>query len=128
MELSDTALSLDRMKPSGVQWLTNAFPLIDLGISRDGCYQLVREMGWPEPPKSSCWCCPHMGDPQWRHLRKYYPQDFQAAVEVEREVRARDPHAFLHRSAQPLDLVPWDEQRGLFEEDQLTCTSEGCWL
>lgn len=118
----------DRMKPSGVQWLTNAFPLIDLGISRDGCYQLVREMGWPEPPKSSCWCCPHMGDPQWRHMRQHYPADFAAAVEVERKVRERDPHVFLHRSAKPLGLVPWDEQRGLFEDDQLTCTSEGCWI
>lgn len=118
----------DRMKPSGVQWLVNDFPLINLGMSRDDCYSIVKQMGWPDPPKSSCYMCPHMGDAQWRHLKNNYPADFAAAVQVEREVRAHDPHAWLHRSAQPLDLVPWDEQRGLFEDDQLTCTTSGCWI
>ncbi|QLG11760.1 hypothetical protein HLB42_21650 (plasmid) [Deinococcus sp. D7000] len=118
----------DRMRTSDVKWLSLRFPLIDLGISRDGCYSLVREMGWPDPPKSSCYMCPHMGDAQWRHLRAAHPQDFAAAVQVEREVRARDPHAFLHRSAQPLDQVAWDEQPSLFDEDTVTCAASGCWV
>ncbi|GGO19652.1 hypothetical protein [Deinococcus humi] len=118
----------DRMKPSGMKWIVNAFPLIDLGVSRDGCYAAIREQGWPDAPKSSCLMCPHMGDAQWKHLRSTAPADFQTAVEVEREIRARDPHAFLHRSARPLNEVKWDEQPSLFEDDTVTCAASGCWL
>ena len=118
----------DRMKTSDKKWITNRYPLIDQGMSRDGCYALVREMGWPDPPKSSCYCCPHMGDSQWREMRRTHPADYQAAIEVEREVRAADAHMFLHRSAVPLELIDWDAQRGLFEQDELTCnTNGGCW-
>lgn len=117
----------DRMKPSGVQWLENAFPLIDLGLSRDDCYTLVRQMGWPDPPKSSCLMCPHMGDAQWRHMKATHPQDFEAAVQVEQELRMIDPTLYLHRSARPLNAVPWDEQPSLFNDDTLTCQATGCW-
>ena len=119
----------DRMKVSDKKWIQNAYPLIDQGISRDGCYALVRQMGWPDPPKSSCYMCPHMGDAQWRDMRRTHPQDYAAAVQVEQEIRRSDPHAFLHRSAVPLELIDWDAQRGLFEQDELTCnTAGGCWV
>jgi hypothetical protein len=119
----------DRMKVSDKKWIANTYPLIDQGMSRDGCYALVREMGWPDPPKSSCYMCPHMGDAQWRDLRKHYPADYQMAVQVKQEIRQTDAHAFLHRSAVPLGLIDWDAQRGLFEEDELTCnTAAGCWV
>lgn len=118
----------DRMKLSGVQWLENGFPLIDLGMSRDDCYSLVRQMGWPDPPKSSCFMCPHMGDAQWRHMKASHPADFAAAVEVEQELRVIDPTVYLHRSAMPLDQVALDAQQGLFDEDTPTCAADGCWL
>lgn len=118
----------DRMKASDKKWIVNRYPLIELGMSRDGCYALTREMGWPDPPKSSCFCCPHMGDAQWRDMRRTHPADYQAAIETEQEIRLTDKHAYLHRSAKPLAEIDWDAQRGLFEEDELTCnTNGGCW-
>jgi hypothetical protein len=37
------------------------------------------------------------------------PDDFRKAVELEREVQAVDPHAWLHKSCRPLDMVEFAE-------------------
>ena len=119
----------DRAKDSDLKWLSNRYPLLELGMNRDECAALVGRMGWPTPPKSSCWMCPHMGDGQWRHQRKHAPLEFEAAVLLEVEMRQKDAHMFLHRSARPLSEIDWDAQKSLFDEDELTCsTAGGCWV
>lgn len=34
------------------------FPLIELGLDRDGCERVIADAGLPVPPKSGCWHCP----------------------------------------------------------------------
>jgi rhodanese-related sulfurtransferase len=115
---------LHRMRDSDDTWVTHRYPLIDRALSRDDCYRLVRAMGWPEPPKSSCWMCPHQGDRQWADLKVNHRADFDAAVALEREVQERDPHVWLHRSGVPLDLIDFDPgQDGLFD----ACGGSSCW-
>jgi hypothetical protein len=114
----------ERMKPSTEGWITHAYPLIEGRLSRDDCYSLVRRMGWPEPPKSSCFMCPHQGDKQWADLKVNHPLDFAAAAALERDIQARDPHVWLHRHAQPLDSLDFDPgQDGLFD----ACGGTSCW-
>ncbi len=36
------------------------YPLLELGISRSRCYGIVRAIGWPDPPRSSCWMSSRM--------------------------------------------------------------------
>jgi hypothetical protein len=35
-------------------------PLVDLGIDRDGCVEIIKAEGLPVPVRSGCWHCPFM--------------------------------------------------------------------
>jgi len=92
-----------RVKPDRDKWRAHWYPLIDLGISRAGCAEIVHQAGWPRPPKTCCYMCPHTTNDGWRWLRDNYPQDWQAAIATDRDIRQRTPHAYVHRQLVPLD-------------------------
>lgn len=119
-------ISLDehqRMSMVAGKW-ENRYPLIERRMNRGDCVALVEKMGWPTPPRSSCWMCPNHGDHEWREIRDHKPEDWQKAIHFEREIRLRDPHAFLHRSAVPLDAVDLSERNAsLFDNG---CASGYC--
>jgi hypothetical protein len=103
-----------RMKPSRVQYIKNAFPLIDLGMTRQACLRWMEERQYPKPPKSSCIGCPFHSDAQWRALT---PEEFADAVEVDRAIRHQPGmrhQQFMHASRKPLDQVDFStaEERG----------------
>lgn len=107
---------IGRAKPSSVAWIEHRFPLImDFPMHRTECLALVASAGLPEPPRSSCWCCPHRRDDEWASL----PADELAkAIRLEEELREKDPGVFLHRSRVPLSQVEFStgEQADLFGE------------
>lgn len=111
-----------RVRDSDVKWLTHHYPLIDgdLRFTREDCVRIVRDFGWPDAPKSSCWACPHMGDAQWVGLPEH---EFRLAVELDEHLRTLDPSVFLHSSGRPLKEKPFGEA-----EDDVTCQSSGCWV
>lgn len=89
-------------------------PLVDLKVTKSGCFELVREMGWPAPVHSSCWMCPNKSDDEWIDQKTNHPEDFKKAAEFQREIQKRDPHAWLHESCKPLEevkFVPSDTPR-----------------
>jgi hypothetical protein len=103
-----------RMKPSRVHYIRNAFPLIDLGMTRQDCLRWMEERQYPRPPKSSCIGCPFHSDNQWRDLT---PEEFADAVEVDKAIRHQPgmrAQQFMHRSCKPLDQVDLStaEERG----------------
>lgn len=110
-------ISLDeawRMKPSRVQYITNTFPLIDRGMTRQACLKWMEDRQYPRPPKSSCIGCPFHSDEQWRALT---PEEFADAVEVDRAIRNQPGmrhQQFMHASRMPLDQVDFStaEERG----------------
>lgn len=105
-----------RAKPSSVSWIEHRFPLLlDYPMRRSECLALVRSAGLPEPPRSSCWCCPHRRDEEWLALP---PEEFKKAASLEAELRQKDPGVFLHRSMVPLAEVNFanNEQANLFGE------------
>lgn len=108
-------------------WLRLRYPLIfDVPMRRQDCINLVLSMGWPEPPRSSCWMCPNMRDREWRDMKTHYPDDFQRAVQLERELRLRDQNLFLHESCKPLDEIDFTQyQSGLFDNG---CASGYCFI
>lgn len=113
-----------RQRPSAEKWVKHWYPLVERGVSRDRCYSIVKAMNWPEPPKSSCWMCPHMRDSQWKSMRDSQPADFEKAVKLEREIRVTDPHAWLTKHAKPIETLSFgDDQSGLFDG----CGSGVCW-
>lgn len=127
---------VERLKPSGAQWIETVWPLCgmprehDYGVrySRADCRQLILKYGWPEPPKSSCWMCPNRRNDQWQRLKDYYPQDFAAAVALEKEMSAKNTQGglWLHNARKPLDEIDFTKD----EESQpelFGCDSGFCW-
>jgi hypothetical protein len=103
-----------RMRPSRVQYITNAWPLIDRNMARRHCLQWMAERQYPTPPKSSCIGCPFHNDAQWRALT---PEEFADAVEVDKAIRNQPglrAQQFAHHSCKPLDEVDLStaEERG----------------
>lgn len=99
------------------------FPLVDdVLTNRRQAILLVEKMGWPTPPRSNCWMCPNQGDHEWRSLP---PDEFQKAVEFEREIQKRDPNAFLHSSCMTLDKVDFSQPEDLFDR---ACDSGSCFV
>lgn len=104
-----------RMKDSDKPWTENYYPLVELGMTRDGCLQWMQDNGYPKPPRSACYFCPFHSDAEWLRLKSEEPTAFQAAVDWERvyqatvaqdEVTTSEP--FLHESLVPLDQVQFD--------------------
>lgn len=89
------------------KWMRR-FPLIELGISRNECYGIVKHMGWPQPPRSSCWMCPNHREDEWAWIKKNAPNDFKKAAAFEREIQKRDPNMWLHHTCKPLEQIDFD--------------------
>ena len=104
-----------RKKESQEEWVTNRFPLIELGFSRAQLLNWFQEH-FPGHylPRSSCIGCPYHTNAEWRWLQDNEPEAFNEAIEVDRALR-EDPkvknaitkkgQAFLHRSRVPLSEV-----------------------
>lgn len=105
-------ISLDeaiRARPSDVKYITNAFPLIDMRMTRLDCLNWMRAHNYPEPPKSACVFCPYRSDRGWRQMRDRDPDSWAHAVSFDQQVRDSRHNlrgqVYLHRSLVPLDMV-----------------------
>lgn len=116
---------------------SSAYPLIELGISRQDCLRLVADAGLPQPPKSSCWFCPYKTTDQWITMRHERSDLFDAACDLEQQLNARrsvigrDPIYLsgvgARRGLAMRDAIP--DQIGLFPEwidEQDGCESGYC--
>lgn len=65
------------------------YPLLELGLSRSDCQQVIRDAGLPVPPKSACFFCPFHRAQTWAELRRDEPVLFRRSVELERAVNER---------------------------------------
>ena len=61
-----------------------AYPLIDWGIDRDMCIEIIQSEGLPLPGKSSCFFCPNMKKSEIVFLKKKHPDLYERAIEIER--------------------------------------------
>ena len=103
-----------RMKDSRDRWITNRYPLIETGMSRQDC------MDWWTPrydrplEHSACVACPFQSRQRWVETKRRWPELFAETVEI--DARMRDGLAFakkpyLHSSRMPLDqAVALDEE------------------
>lgn len=110
------------------------YPLIELGLDRSRCVQLIEDAGWPNPGKSSCYFCPFHRPQMWAEMRRDHPDLFEQAAEMEREVNERRSAigrdaAYLTRFGKPLDQAIPEAQDMLpgFGADWPTCDEGACW-
>lgn len=110
------------------------YPLLELGLNRDRCEQVIREAGLPVPPKSSCFFCPFHRPLTWAEMRRDEPELFDKAQQLEDHINARNAArgltpVYLSRYGKRLtDAIP-EAQQSLFGlgigEDG--CDSGFCW-
>jgi hypothetical protein len=111
-EIQRARPGIDRRSPCQ----RKVYPLLDLGMRRSDCQQLIAQAGLPVPPKSACWFCPFHDLESWRRLKRDQPHLFERAAELEvllnerRRLLGRD-EVWLTRHGRPLvstvdDQVP----------------------
>jgi hypothetical protein len=109
-----------RCKPSREPWITNRWPLRELGMTRRDCERWLLERHRLRVPKSACVGCPYHDDRLWREIKLHRPDEWAEAVAFDRAIR-RLPmvqgEAYVHRSCVPLDEV---DLRTPAEKGQLT--------
>ncbi len=126
-------ISLDeiqRANRSGVQYVTNRFPLVEKRITRSACVTWLEKNGLEVPPKSACVFCPYHGLNNWRQT-KAVDEDWQEAVRVDEEIRHVSNNGmtnYLCSARVPLtDLdLSTPEERG--QMNWIDECSGTCWL
>lgn len=99
-------------------WLKLWYPLIfSERMSRLDCVQLIKSAGWTGTiPHSACRICPNLSDDEWLDMRENWPEDFADACQTDRDLRAIDPHWWMHPSCQPLSEVDFGAQKSMFAD------------
>jgi 3'-phosphoadenosine 5'-phosphosulfate sulfotransferase (PAPS reductase)/FAD synthetase len=62
-------------------------PLVDRGVTRQGCIEIIKTEVLDVPQKSGCYICPFQRDAQWRELWRRHPDLFQRTARLEESVR-----------------------------------------
>lgn len=77
-----------RMKPSGVGWVQNRWPLIESEMSRSDCVDWFAER-YPGLPlvKSSCVGCPFHSDKEWLRIYREQPADMEKTIALDARLR-----------------------------------------
>lgn len=125
-----------RRTKSDVKYVENKFPLLELGLSRRQCKEMIEAKGWPVPPKSGCYICPFQNVKSWMTLRDEHPKLFEVAVKMEErmlEDRPEREQGFLKKPRRLKNLTgqatlkPWAQ---IFDDhgESPECTSGSCFL
>lgn len=98
---------IQRIRTSDEAWVTNRYPLIDAGLYRGNCVQIVMRAGLPRPRKSACVFCPYHDDAYWREMKADSPEEFEKAALYDAKIRDSSQAGvtrpvFLHRSLKAL--------------------------
>ena len=103
------------------------FPLIELGMDRNDCLNLVKEMGYPIPPRSSCWMCPNMHMREWREVMA--GKDREKVIAFDKEIRTYDPHVWLTDQCIPIDQVDFSQiNQDMWGDSGAECESGQCFV
>jgi len=110
---------MERMKSSGVKYITNFYPLVKNRVTISEIKESYKKMGVPEPGKSSCVICPFHSDSYWQRIRKVEPHSFKMACDFDEKIRkfsSSHNEVFLHRSKVPLKNIDFNYTNSLYPE------------
>ena len=80
------------------------------------------------PNRSSCWMCPNMHMEEWRDVMAD-ERDRPKVIRFERELRQRDPHAWLTDQVVPVESADFtDANEILFGRERGACDSGMCFV
>ena len=62
-------------------------PLVEVGIGRQDCIDIIAAEGLIIPRKSGCYICPFQRNEQWRELWERYPELFKRVMKLEESTK-----------------------------------------
>ena len=102
-----------RMKTSRDRWITNRYPLIEMGMSRSDCIDWWNARYDRPLERSACVACPFQSRNRWVETKRRWPKLFAEAVQIDANLRgglAYVKEPYLHPSRIPLsEAVSFDE-------------------
>jgi|TARA_R110000824_G_scaffold180900_8_gene361518 3'-phosphoadenosine 5'-phosphosulfate sulfotransferase (PAPS reductase)/FAD synthetase len=121
-----------RMRTSNHKWCEHYYPLVDMGMTRQGCLNWLEQHDFPRAPRSACIGCPFHNNEEWRYLKNESPEEFQEAADFDRAVRkcgGMRGDIYLHAARKPLDEIDFrtdvDKGQKLLFESGLTEECQG---
>lgn len=99
------------------------YPLVDWGIDRDDCIDIIKRAGLPLPGKSSCFFCPNMRKTEIMQLKVENPDLAERAITLEKNMEARTIKG-LGRTWAWGDLLSTDD---MFPDDYTKIMPCGCY-
>jgi len=120
-----------RAVPSTVPFQTKRYPLIELGLSRKNCQDIIVAAGLRPAPKSGCWFCPFQKQSRWHQLKRERPDLFARALVMEGNARGRDGSSKYLPMFGPLERVALQEELPGFDaaiEAEGGCVSGACFV
>lgn len=94
------------------------FPLIEWGMNRRKCKQIIKQVGLPVPMKSGCTFCPFTKKRGWMYLYQYHLDKYNEAITLEQNC-SRYPEITL--SSKPLiDMIP--DLQAMIKDKKATST------
>ena len=111
-----------RERESGVKFITNVHPLLEMGWSRHQCETwLMQEFGI-KAAKSACHYCPYRSNTGWKRMRDDDPEEWERACAFDEAIREAQGkkmrgagivgQLFVHRSFTPLRTATLEENPG----------------
>jgi hypothetical protein len=132
-------ISVDEMHRAGNKRVERyerpIYPLLELGLDRTDCSNIIAKAGLPVPPKSSCFFCPFHRPLAWAELRRDEPELFDKSQQLEdllnerRVMLGKDP-VWLTRFNRRLSDAISEAQAPLFTDGAFNdgqCDEGYCW-
>jgi hypothetical protein len=100
-----------RVKSSGVQYIKNALPfmqMLDHPWTRHDAVLWLRENNLEIPVKSSCVMCPYHDRETWRKIRREGGDDWHLAVKMDNAIRHKRPGFLCYLTPERRPLIECD--------------------
>jgi hypothetical protein len=96
-------LGIDAGEQHRIRDLSCEYPLVELGINRNGCRDIIKKIGWEIPIRSGCFICPNMGKKDIYELSQKHKDLYDILVALEKQANDRNPKIFFRV---PGKLIP----------------------
>jgi len=73
----------DRMRESGVPYVTNRYPLVSRRMNRDRCVDMIIGAGLKLPVRSGCFFCPFNSISRWAEIYRNHRNLYSKAMTLE---------------------------------------------
>jgi len=119
-------ISVDELERAGrgkdPVYRRRSYPLLEHGLHRSGCVEVIRAAGLPIPPKSACFFCPYHRPATWAEQRRDEPELFALSQLLEdtlndRRDRLGRDRIYLTRFGRRLSDAVGEAQAQLFDHD-----------